>query len=59
MPERRSALLLYAGAGVVYIAFGVSVPSALLSWPLGASFLLVAVWLCRRSSVACDELGGP
>ena len=36
---------LYLVAGVVYVAIGVAVPELLLSWPVGAAFLLVAVWL--------------
>ena len=38
-------LLLYAAAGVVYIAVGVAFPNFLLAWPVGVAYLLVAVWI--------------
>ena len=45
MSEGRRTAALYLAAGVAYIALGVLVPQALVSWPEGAAFLLVAVWL--------------
>ena len=38
-------LLLYGVAAAVYIAVGVAFPNFLLAWPVGAAYLLVAVWL--------------
>jgi putative Ca2+/H+ antiporter (TMEM165/GDT1 family) len=38
-------LALYVAAGALYVAIGVFVPEVLLAWPVGAAFLLVAVWL--------------
>ena len=38
-------LLLYAGAGVVWIAIGVAVPDFMLSWPVTIAYLLVVAWL--------------
>ena len=38
-------LALYAAAAAVYVAVGVAVPEVLLAWPVGAAYLLVAVWL--------------
>lgn len=38
-------LALYVAAGVVYLAIGVAFPNFLLAWPVGAAYLLVAVWL--------------
>ena len=40
---RETALYLLAGA--IYVAVGVAVPEVLLAWPVGAAYLLVAVWL--------------
>jgi hypothetical protein len=37
--------LRYVAAAVVYVALGVFVPQLLLSWPVAAAFLLVAVWV--------------
>ena len=37
-------LLLYVGAGIVFIALGVAVPEVLISWITGAGFLLLAAW---------------
>ena len=46
--------VLYAAAAVAYVVLGVLVPELLFSWPVGAAFLLVAVWvvpsLVRRLS---------
>ena len=36
---------LYVVAGAVYVAVGVAVPEVLLAWPVGAAYLLIAVWL--------------
>jgi hypothetical protein len=36
---------LYAGTAIAYVALGVLVPQLLISWPVGAAFLLVGVWL--------------
>jgi hypothetical protein len=38
-------LALYATAAVVYIAVGVAEPHFLLAWPVGVSYLLLAVWV--------------
>jgi hypothetical protein len=38
-------LALYLAAGVAYIALGVAFPELLISWPVGAGFLLLCVWL--------------
>ena len=38
-------LALYAAAAGAYIGLGVFVPELLLSWPVGAGFLLLAVWV--------------
>ncbi len=38
-------LVLYAAAGVVYIAVGVAFPNFLLAWPVGVAYLLLAVWI--------------
>jgi hypothetical protein len=43
--DRRRTLALYLSAGIAYIALGVFVPTMLLSWPLGAGFLLLVVWI--------------
>ena len=40
---RETALYLLAGA--IYVAVGVAVPEVLLAWPVGAAYLLLAVWL--------------
>ena len=45
MTDRRRTLALYLFAGIAYIALGVFVPTMLLSWPLGAGFLLLVVWI--------------
>ena len=45
MSEGRGTLALYLAAGAAYVVLGVFVPSALLAWPVGAGFLLVAVWV--------------
>ena len=37
--------LLYAAAGAAYVALGVFVPVFLFTWPVGAAFLLLAVWV--------------
>jgi hypothetical protein len=36
---------LYLAAAAAYIGLGVAVPEALISWPIGVAFLLVAVWI--------------
>jgi hypothetical protein len=36
---------LYVVAAAVYIALGVFVPQVLISWPVGAAYILLAVWL--------------
>ncbi len=36
---------LYVVAAALYVAIGVAVPEVLLAWPVGAAYLLVAVWL--------------
>jgi hypothetical protein len=38
-------VVLYAAAAAVYIALGVFVPQVLISWPVGATYVLLAVWL--------------
>lgn len=35
----------YLAAGVAYVGLGVAVPELLISWPVGAGFLLLCVWL--------------
>ncbi len=45
MPEPRSQLVLYGVASVAYVVLGVFVPSMLFSWPIGAGFLLLVVWV--------------
>jgi hypothetical protein len=45
MSEPRSQLVLYGVAAVTYITLGVFVPSMLFSWPIGAGFLLLVVWI--------------
>ena len=45
MSEGRRTLALYLAAAAAYITLGVLVPEALLTWPAGAGFLLLAVWL--------------
>ena len=53
MPRRRPpvaaptvrALALYLAAAAAYIALGVANPDFILSWPEGAAFLLLAVWV--------------
>lgn len=37
-------LALYLAAAVVYVGIGVAFPSFLLAWPVGAAYLLLAVW---------------
>jgi hypothetical protein len=37
--------LLYLAAGVAYIVLGVAFPELLLSWVVGAGFLVAVVWL--------------
>ncbi|MDQ3875443.1 MAG: hypothetical protein M3322_07880 [Actinomycetota bacterium] len=39
------SLALYLAAAAVYIALGVANPDFILSWPEGAAFLLLAVWI--------------
>jgi membrane protein implicated in regulation of membrane protease activity len=39
------ALVLYLAAAATYIALGVANPDFILSWPEGAAFLLLAVWI--------------
>ncbi len=36
---------LYVAAAAVYVAVGVAFPAVLITWPVGAAYLLVAVWL--------------
>jgi hypothetical protein len=36
---------LYLVAGLVYVGLGIAVPELLISWPVGAGFLLLCVWL--------------
>jgi hypothetical protein len=36
---------LYLAAGLAYIGLGVAVPELLMSWPVGAGFLLLCVWV--------------
>jgi hypothetical protein len=36
---------LYLGAAIAYVGLGVAVPELLISWPVGAGFLLLCVWL--------------
>jgi hypothetical protein len=47
------ALVPYLAAGAVYIGIGVAHPTFLLSWVVGAAYLLLAVWalpaLVRRA----------
>ena len=38
-------LLLYLAAAAAYVTLGVFVPELLLPWPVGAGFLLLAVWV--------------
>ena len=38
-------LPLYAAAAVVYLLIGVLYPTFLLSWVVGAGFLLLFVWV--------------
>jgi hypothetical protein len=38
-------LALYLATGVAYIALGVAFPELLFSWPVGAAFLLLGVWV--------------
>lgn len=38
-------LALYVVAAAIYVAVGVALPELLLAWPVGAAYLLVAVWL--------------
>lgn len=38
-------LVLYLGAAAAYVVLGVFVPEVLISWPGGAGFLLLAVWI--------------
>ena len=38
-------MALYAAAAVADALLGAFVPEALLSWPVGAGFLLIWVWL--------------
>ena len=45
MSEGSRTLALYLAAAAAYITLGVLVPEALLTWPAGAGFLLLAVWL--------------
>jgi hypothetical protein len=35
----------YAGTAIAYVVLGVLVPQLLISWPVGAAFLLLGVWL--------------
>ena len=59
MPRRRPpvaaptvrALALYLAAAAAYIALGVANPDFILSWPEGAAFLLLVVWVAP--AVAC------
>ena len=43
MGEDRRDLLLYAAAGVVYVAIGAFVPDFLFSWVVAAAFLVAWV----------------
>ena len=45
MTDRQRTLALYLVAAVAYVTLGVFVPTMLLSWPLGAGFLLLVVWI--------------
>jgi hypothetical protein len=38
-------LALYLATGAAYIGLGVAFPELLFSWPVGAAFLLLGVWL--------------
>lgn len=38
-------LCLYVAVGAVYVALGVAVPEFLISFPVGAGFLLLGVWI--------------
>jgi hypothetical protein len=38
-------LALYLAAAAAYVALGVAVPQLLLSWFVGAAFLIAAVWI--------------
>lgn len=36
---------LYLAAGAVYVVVGIFLPDFLLSWVVGAGYLLLAVWI--------------
>ena len=38
-------LFVYLAAAAVYVVIGVFLPEFLLSWPVGAGYLLMTVWL--------------
>jgi hypothetical protein len=38
-------LALYLATGAIYVALGVAFPELLFSWPAGAGFLLLGVWI--------------
>lgn len=38
-------LALYLATGVAYVALSVAFPELLFSWPVGAGFLLLGVWV--------------
>ena len=44
IPAMR-AVALYAVAGAVYIAIGVTWPDVLLSWLVAAAYILTVLWL--------------
>ena len=41
----RQTLPLYLGAFALYVTVGVFLPELLLAWPVGVTYLVVAVWL--------------
>ncbi len=38
-------LALYLATAAAYISLGVAFPELLISWPVGAGFLLLGVWI--------------
>jgi hypothetical protein len=38
-------LVLHVGVAAAYVTLGVFVPQVLISWPVGAAFFLVGVWV--------------
>jgi hypothetical protein len=39
------SLALYLATAVLYVSLGVAFPAFLFSWPVGAGFLLLCVWV--------------